>query len=179
MTSVGSVYGQALYSLAAEEAITQDIHTQLLQLKDVFLQVPEYLRLLSAANLPRQERCALVDELFRDKVHIYVLNFLKILTEKGYAKAFSDCVEAFTKQYNLDNHILPVWAVTAVPLTQTQIDRLEKKLSALTGENAQLHNKVDPQCVGGVLLDYDGTQVDGSVASRISSIRKLLKNTVL
>ena len=81
--------------------------------------------------------------------------------------------------YNEDHQILPVTAVTAIPLTQEQSARLTEKLSKLTGKNAQLHNRVDPSCLGGVRLDYDGKRVDGSVASRLETVRDLLKNTVL
>ncbi len=179
MTQIGSVYGQALYALALEEGIVEKIREEIVQVNGLFEKEPDYLRLLSAANIPRQERCALVDGAFREKVHPYVLNFLKILTEKGYAKQFSSCLDAYTRQYNTDNHILPVKAVSAVALTAEQITRLEEKISALTGKKAWVENRVDPQCLGGILLDYDGTQVDGSVASRIEKIRKLLKNTVL
>ena len=179
MTQIGSVYGGALYTLAKDEQITEQIREELVQVSGVFGKEPDYLRLLSAANIPRQERCALVDGAFREKVHPYVLNFLKILTEKGYAKQFSSCLDAYIGQYNTDNDILPVKAVSAIALTKEQIARLEEKISAFTGKKAQVENRVDEQCLGGVLIEYDGTQVDGSVASRIEKIRKLLKNTVL
>jgi F-type H+-transporting ATPase subunit delta len=179
MTQIGSVYGGALYALARDEEIADQIREELYQVGEVFKEEPEYLRLLSAANIPRQERCDLVDGAFRDKVHPYVLNFLKILTEKGYAKHFSSCLDAYIRQYNTDNDILPVKAVTAISLTKEQIARLEGKISAITCKKAQVENRVDEQCLGGVLLEYDGTQVDGSVASRMEKIRKLLKNTVL
>ncbi len=179
MTQIGSVYGGALYTLAKEEGIVEIIRQELQQLGSVFEKEPDYLRLLSVANIPRQERCGIVDGAFRDKVHPYVLNFLKILTEKGYAKHFSSCRDAYIRQYNEDNHILPVMAVSAVALTESQIARLEEKISAMTGKKALVENRVDYRCLGGIRLDYDGTQVDGSVANRMEKIRKLLKNTVL
>ena len=43
----------------------------------------------------------------------------------------------------------------------------------------RLLEQVDPQCLGGVRLDYDGRRVDDTVANRLSSIGMLLKNTVL
>lgn len=179
MTQIGTVYGQALYTLSLEEDLVEKIRRELTEINGIFAKEPEYLRLLSASNIPRQERCSLVDSVFRDKVHPYVLNFLKILTGKGYVKQFSSCLEAYILQYNADNNIMPVKAVSAVALTADQIARLEEKISTLTGKKACVENRVDPECLGGIVLDYDGTQVDGSVANRIENIRKLLKNTVL
>jgi len=72
-----------------------------------------------------------------------------------------------------------VQAVTAVPLTEAQHGRLAEKLAKLTGKTVELTNRVDPSVLGGVRLDYDGKRVDGTVQSRLDSIRDLLKNTVL
>lgn len=179
MSQVGNIYGAALYSLCKEEGIEASVLQELEALQQCFSQNPDYLRLLSAPNIPVQERCGILDGCFRGKVQGYVLNFLKILTEKSLIKAFSECVNAYQDLYNEDNHILPVTAVTAVALTAEQIDRLTQKLSEITGKNAKLLNRVDPACLGGVRLDYDGKRVDGSVATRLDTVRNLLKNTVL
>ncbi len=175
----GNVYGQALYSLAAEEQIAQTVLSELTVLNESFRAEPQFLRLLAAPNVPVQERCRILDTCFRGQVHSYVLNFLKILTEKGVIRHFSDCVDAYICQYNQEHNILPVTAVTAVPLSEQQVIRLAEKLSKITGKTARLSNRVDPRCLGGVLLDYDGKRVDGSVATRLESVRRMLKNTVL
>lgn len=179
MSQAGNVYGQALYSLAVEENLSESILQELSVLNQGFQAEPQFLRLLSAPNVAAEERCRILDDCFRDKVHIYVLNFLKILTEKGITKVFPDCVSAYRDQYNRDHNILPVTAVTAVPLSEDQVMRLTEKLSVLTGKQAEVMNRVDPNCLGGVRLDYDGKRIDGSIASRLESVRSMLKNTVL
>ena len=179
MTEIGSVYGEALYELAKEDGLTQSIGDQLCLLRDSFCQEPDYIRLLSAPNLTKAERCQILDEGFRGKVHPYLLNFMKILTEKGYMKYFSDCTDAYMDRYNQDNGILPVTAITAIPLSEDQSARLADKLSRITGKKISLLNRVDPMVLGGVRLSYDGRCLDDTVSHRLDSIRDLLKNTVL
>ena len=104
---------------------------------------------------------------------------MKILTEKGYARYFCDCCDAYRELYNADHGILTVKAVTAVALTDQQAAKLSEKLASITGKTIELQNRVDPGCLGGVRLDYDGKRVDGTVASRLDAVRSLLKNTVL
>ena len=58
-------------------------------------------------------------------------------------------------------------------------ERLSQKLQAVTGKTIDLCNRVDPSCLGGVRLDYDGKRVDDTVSHRLGSISALLKNTVL
>ena len=91
MTQIGNVYAQGLYSRAKEESCEKAILDQLLVLEKAFVQEPDFLRLLSSPNLSKDERCSILDSSFRDKVHPYVLNFMKILTEKGYVRHFPQC----------------------------------------------------------------------------------------
>ena len=179
MTQIGNVYGQSLYELAKEENITADIGAQLKVLESCFRQDPDFLKLLSTPSLTKAERCKILDESFRGNVHPYILNFLKILTEKNYPKYFFDCCEAYAALYNQDNGILPVTAVTAVAMSPAQADKLTAKLASITGKQIELHNRIDPSCLGGVRLDYDGQRLDDAVSHRLDTIRDLLKNTVL
>jgi len=179
MTQVGSVYGESLYELARDERLSDEIGEQLAVLRQSFHQEPDFIRLLSTPSLSKVERCQILDESFRGSVHPYLLNFLKILTEKGYMRHFSDCCQAFTQRYDQDNGILRVTAVTAVPLTPEQSGKLTKKLSQITHKDVKLHNRIDPAILGGVRLDYDGQRLDDTVSNRMETIRELLKKTVL
>ena len=179
MMKIGSVYGEALYELAKEENLSADIGAQLKVLKASFQQEADFLKLLSTPSLTKAERCQILDDSFRGQVHPYLLNFMKILTEKGYMRYFSDCANAYMDRYNQDNGILPVTAVTAVALSAEQTEKLTAKLAAITGKHVELINRIDPSCLGGVRLDYDGQRLDDTVSHRMATIRDMLKNTVL
>ena len=179
MTQVGNVYGEALYDLARSERLDELILGELSVLNASFAQEPGFLRLLAAPNVSKEERCQIIDNSFRDKAHPYVLNFLKILTEKGYPRHFSDCVDAYRVHYNADHGILPVKAVSAIALTEDQSARLCEKLAKITGKTIELTNRVDPDVLGGIRLDYDGKRLDDTVSHRLESIRNMLNTTVL
>ena len=179
MTEVGNVYGESLYELAKDENLTKLIGEQLAVLQQAFRQEPDFIRLLSSPNLTKAERCQILDDSFRGKVHAYLLNFLKILTEKGYMRHFSDCCDAFTAHYDQDNGILRVDAVCAVELSDDQKDKLKEKLVRITGKEIALRTRIDPRVLGGIRLDYDGQRLDDTVSHRLDAIRDLLNKTVL
>ena len=179
MTEVGNVYGESLYELAKEENLTKLIGDQLAVLQQAFRQEPDFIRLLSSPNLTKTERCQILDDSFRGRVHGYLLNFLKILTEKGYMRYFSDCCDAYTEHYDQNNGILRVDAVSAVELTDAQKEKLMQKLSRITGKEIALRNRIDPAVLGGIRLDYDGQRLDDTVSHRLDAIRNVLNKTVL
>lgn len=179
MTGIGESYAQALYALANEENITAVVLEQLKSLETAFRQEPDFLRLLSNPGISKDERCAIIEKSFRQVIHPYVLNTLKLLTEKGHIRQFAPCVKAYREQYNRENGIVSVLAVTAVAMGDEQRDKLQRKLEMVTGKTVELLTRVDETCIGGIRLDYDGKRVDATVKSRLDSMRDLLNNTVL
>ena len=179
MSYAANGYAQALYALGQEEQQTEAYLKELTALQESFSREPEFYRLLASPNLSKAERCQIIDDSFRGKLQPYVLNFLKILTEKGQIRLFPDCCRAFGAQYDKDNGILRVCAVTATELTEVQAQKLTDKLAKSTGKTIILCNRIDPACLGGVRLEYDGICVDGTVEGRLKELRNMLSNTVL
>ena len=179
MTQVGSVYGEALYELACGENQQDEILEQLKALNESFRLTPEFIKLLGSHAISKQERCQVLDDSFRGKINQYLLNFLKILTEKGYMRHFGDCCQAFTEHFDQDNGNLRVTAVTAVALSEAQSSKITEKLNRITGKNIILQNRIDPTVLGGVRLDYDGQRLDDTVSHHLDAVRELLSKTVL
>lgn len=175
----GNAYGQGLYALAKEEQLTEEILQQLQVLSDSFSANADYLKLLSSNNIPKQERLDILEDAFADKTHPYVLNFLKLLTEKGYIRHFSEAYKVYLAQYRQDHGILAVRAVSAIVLSEPQKQKLTEKLTAITGKKIDLQCKVDSAVLGGMRISFDGKQVDGTVQSRLREMEKQLKNTVI
>ena len=83
MTERAGVYGGSLYDLAAEEGLTASVKEQMLQIRDIFRENPDYLKLLNEPAIKKTERTKLIDEAFGDGIEPYLKNFLKLLCEKG------------------------------------------------------------------------------------------------
>lgn len=176
--SVATVYAAALFDLAAEEGKSREVLQQLQVLDGAFREEPDFIRLLCSANVPKTERCQILDS-FRDKTEPCVLNFMKLMTEKGYMRHFSACCREYRSLYNEANGILEVRAVSAAPLTPAQEARLRTKLADMTGKEICLLCTVDETVLGGMRLDYDGKRLDDTLQHRLDSIKSLLANTVL
>ena len=172
MTETAKMYGGSLYDLAAEEGLESRILEELDAAAALLRDDPEYLHLLSIPSIPKKERCGLLDQALRGQVHPYVLNFLKILCEKGTLRELSGCARAYRVRYNQAHGILEAVAVSAVPMTEQQTARLHEKLEAVTGRQIDLKTKVDPAVLGGIRLDLEGTELDGTVKNRLASLRR-------
>ena len=179
MTETARMYGGSLYDLAAEEGLEARILGELDEAVALFKANPDYLHLLSTPSIPKRERCGLLDEALRDQVHLYVLNFLKILCEKGTLRELSGCARAYRVRYNQAHRILEATATTAVAMTEQQAKSLHEKLEKVTGRHIDLKTKVEPAVLGGIRLDIEGTELDGTVRSRLAGLRSSIAAATL
>ncbi len=179
MTETAKRYGGSLYDLAVEEGLEEGILADVEGCAAILADNPDYIHLLSMPNLPKKERCGLIDEAFAGQVHPYVVNFMKILCENGTLRQMRGCAREYRLRYNQAHGILEAKAVCAVPLSEENRARLEEKLCAMTGKQVQLTTAVDPQVLGGIRLDLDGTRFDGTIQNRLDNLRRSISEAVL
>ena len=178
MTEIAKAYGKTLYDLAVECESVEQMLEEITALRQAFEENPQFVTLLNTPNIKREERVQIVDETFGGRIHIYLLNFLKIIAENGTAHEFVDAAKQFRKEYNFENGIETVTVVSAVALSAEQKSALTEKLCKVTGKTISLELVVDPECMGGIRLQMDGLQLDGTVKNKLDAIRTRLLRTL-
>ena len=171
-------YGKALFSLAEEEGVADEVFAELSAVTGILSDAPDYKTLLDTPAIPSGEKPRLIDEAFAS-AHPYVRDFLKILSERRAIGALEECARAYGACLDESRGILRAVAKTAVPMTEAQIGKLADKISAITGKTAILTNECDPSVIGGVTLLYDGSRFDGSVSARLENFRRQLSDLTL
>ena len=179
MTERAGVYGGSLYDLAAEEGLTASVKEQMLQIRDIFRENPDYLKLLNEPAIKKTERTKLIDEAFGDGIELYLKNFLKLLCEKGIFNEYEGCLEEFIKRFNADNNICDAYVTSAVSLNDGQLKALKAKLEASTKKTVNIISKVDASVLAGIKVEIEGKQLDGTVATRMSDISASINNTII
>ena len=179
MTELHRAYGGALYELSRDEGIEREMLAELGAVSSIIRENPDFVKLMNLASVPEEERLKSLDSCFHGKVQPYLLNFLKLIAERGSFGELPGCLAAFEERYNADNGIVSAEAVSARPLSEKETDLIKEKLEKLSGKKVVLTKREDPTLLGGVLLTMEGRQYDGSVRRRLEKIEKSLSDSVL
>lgn len=174
----GKEYALALFSLTEELGIADAALGDVEICKRAFDENPSYVKLCDTPSLPISEKLELITSAFAT-VAEPVKNLLCILCEKHSVSLFSSVAKEFVALYNESRGIIVADAISAVPLSAAQISAIKKKLEAMTGKTVKVNNTVDKSMISGMRLRYMGTQLDGSLISRLEAIEKNLKNTIV
>ncbi len=179
MTERAKLYGQSLYELAREESDAEDILRQLEGCAELFRENPDYVKLLSAPSISKEERREALGKAFDGNVHMYIVSFMKLLVDREAIGELFGCVEAYRHSYYEDNGILEVTVTTALKLDGRTREKLLDRLGDVFGKKIILKEAVDPSVLGGMRLECAGKRYDGTVKDRLDRIEKGLRETVL
>ena len=171
-------YGDALFMLAKELGEIDIVKNDFDTLGAVVEENSEYLKLLDTPSLSREERVKLVDTAF-GTLNKNLVNLVKILAERRLVYLVSKIRQAYMLAYDEHYNIERVEAISAIPLTSEQINKLQLKLEKVTGKQIVVTNTIDSSILGGMKLRYLGIQLDGSIKTKLDNFEKSLKDLVI
>ena len=176
--SAENVYAQALFELCIEQNSLDGVFEELTALKGIFDENFELLELLSSPSMGEEDKHTLIKNIFEGKVSETVFNFLNVLSDHGRAKLFDKIYEVFRGLYNDEKGILEVEAVTAEPLGEKLEAKLKAKLEAQSGKSVKLKKTVDKSIIGGIIIRYCDSEIDGSLRKRLDDLRKSIDSCI-
>ena len=177
MNEIVREYAAGLFALAEDEGIGEELLAETEAVAPLFTR--DYRRLLSDPELPKTERLRLLGEAFEGRVHPYLYNFVRLMTERGLAGEIPACFREYADLWRAANNILKVRAESAVELSPEQRDRLEQRLSMRVGQKVAVEYSVNPSLLGGMRLFYDNRQLDDTVRRRLSDIAEKLAGALV
>ena len=174
MSERESLYASCLYDAALESSCVKEVYDDLVLIKGLFEEFDEYPSVLSSYEIPLDERERLLDEAFGKNVHVYTLNFLKLLAKKRIVGIFARCAELYEKRFFKDNNIKRAKVVTAVALDEDKRKRIVEKIEESTGGKIISEFEVDLTLLGGMVIETDFSSIDASVRTKLDKIRRYI-----
>jgi F-type H+-transporting ATPase subunit delta len=173
MSVVDRVYATALFEAAQEEGRLEPVREQLVQLVEAEREVPELRELLRNPQVdPRARRAALEDVLTgSDEL---LRNFLLVLADKGRAGQLEEIANEFERLVAEHEGVVHAELTTAVEISDDEADKLLQQIEQSSGRKVEATRTVDPDLIGGIVLQVGSHRLDASVRGRLDRLRRRL-----
>ena len=171
---VGEVYAKALIGAATTAGSLEVVIDQLHSLvEDVFKKKPEFEMALSSPSVSQEQKNALLDRVFSNRIDVTLLRFLKILCRRNRLGSIRSIEEAASRMRDEALGRVRVTVVTASPISAAELTALEEKLSKTFNAKVSLTAQVDPKILGGLVIRIGDTVYDGSIDGRLQQLKKV------
>lgn len=123
---------------------------------------------------PGQSRAAhkqALDKAFADRFSSVFFNFLHVLVDKRRQVIIDEIITAFEILHDRHLRKMRALAITAVPMEKNTLEQLRTALSQSMDMDMELQNQIDPEILGGVVLQVEGKVFDSSVRQQLQRLR--------
>ena len=173
MSVVDRVYAHALFEAALGRNRLGPVREELAQVVAAEAEVPELRELLRNPQLDPQARTAVLEELFAGGDEL-LRNFLLVLADKGRAGQLEEIAAEFERLIAEHEGIVYAELTTAVELSDEEARKLLDQIEQATGRKVEVSRSVDPDLIGGIVLQVGSHRLDASVRGRLERLRRQL-----
>jgi F-type H+-transporting ATPase subunit delta len=173
MSVVDRVYAHALFEAAQEKGRLGPVRDQLAQFVAAESEIPELRELLRNPQLDPRARTAALEELLADGDEI-LRNFLLVLADKGRAGQLEEIAAEFERLIAEHEGIVHAALTTAVELSDAEAEKLLGQIEKASGRKVEATRSVDPDLIGGIVLQVGSHRLDASVRGRLERLRREL-----
>jgi F-type H+-transporting ATPase subunit delta len=103
-----------------------------------------------------------------------VRNFLRLTAEKGRIADIEDIGRELDRLMAAEERRLNVELTTALQLSDDDARGLADQIERASGRKVEVARKVDPDLIGGLILQIGSLRLDASVRGRIERLRREL-----
>ncbi|HEX6489936.1 MAG TPA: ATP synthase F1 subunit delta [Gaiellaceae bacterium] len=168
------LYARALYEAAKQDDRLGPVREELAQFISAEREVPELRELLRNPQFGQQVKKAALQELLRGEEEL-VRNFLLLLAEKGRAGEIEEIARELERLAAQEEGILDVELTTAVELSDEVAGQVIGQIEQASGREVRARRNVDPDLIGGIVLQAGSLRLDASVRGRLDRLRHELK----
>jgi F-type H+-transporting ATPase subunit delta len=171
---IARVYAEALYKAAESGPGVDSIKAELDQLVNEVFEQAKGLELLLISGVSRERKAAAIKKAFQGRASQTLVNFLEVLNHHERLDVVRPIVAAFNDLHVRRHRQVPVHVRSAVPLTDAERQRLVGDIREVSGGEPILHETVDPDILGGLIVRVRDWIYDASVRFRLESVRDQL-----
>lgn len=174
--SIANRYAQALMSFVIQNGTQDAVSSQVSALLSAMKSVPKLKAVIvDRQSVPLKEKLSLLDTLFAPDatLHADLSRLITIMNENGRIELLRLVLLDFLYMYREQHGILHV-RVTLPDENAKIPDMLEKFVQEKFNKTALINTKIDPEIIGGFIVESTQYRLDASVRTQLDRSLKLL-----
>jgi len=134
---------------------------------------PELRAVLRNPQLEPSAKAGILSDLAGEDEELFT-NFLRLVAEKGRARELEDIAAEFERLMAREERRLTVELTTARELKDDEAQAIVAQIEQAAGRKVEATRSVDPEIIGGIVLQAGSYRADASVRGRLERLRQTL-----
>jgi F-type H+-transporting ATPase subunit delta len=167
------VYAEALLQAARERDEVAQAREEFDDLVEALRASEELQDFLRNPQIEAETKQSMLEELLEGANERF-LNFVRLLLEKGRIGELEDVHEEWERLLAREERLLGLELTTAIELSDEEADGIVKQIEQASGQSVVATRSVDPDLIGGIVIQAGSQRLDASVRGRLNALRQEL-----
>lgn len=168
-------YARALLKASDGEKLSQEVYSDMKTLAAQYVEVPELGAAIANPMLSPEQKKEILLAATGNSACSLTQRFISLVLSEGREDIMRFIAGSYITLYRKQNNLVRAKLSTAARLSSDTEVKLRNLIESQTKGTVEFHSTVDPELIGGFVLEYDTYRLDASVKSRLGAIRSGLK----
>lgn len=168
-------YARALLKSAVQMKCEEKVYGDMTVLAQAYAEVPQLRRAVDNPMLPDEsKKKVLLTACGKDATEL-TGRFIDLVLKEGREPVMQLIASSYITLYRQQKNIIHGRLITATAVSSETEENMKKMVQDRTNGTVEFLTEVNPDIIGGFILEYDTYRMDASVQSQLRSVLKQLK----
>ncbi|MGB7085376.1 MAG: ATP synthase F1 subunit delta [Phormidesmis sp.] len=170
-SEITSPYAQALLSIAQTKDSVDELSQSASDLLSLLKDSNDLSAFLANPLPPSDAKKSVIAKVLGDNTNLQMKNFLMLLVDKGRISMIEPILQQFQTQVRELKQAVLAEVISAVELNDEQKETVRQKVLSMTQANSvELETRIDPDLMGGVIIQIGSQVLDASIRGQLRRI---------
>ena len=168
-------YARALLKSTTDAKIEADVYKEMQTMAKTYAEVPQLRQTIDNPMLSKDRKQTLLLTAVGEKPCELTKAFISLVLKEDRENVMQFIANSYVTLYRQQKNVIRGRLITAAAVSPATEQKMRQMVESKTNGTVEFETEVNPDIIGGFILEYDTYRMDASVKSKLNSILQTLK----
>ena len=163
-------YARALLKSATDAKIEQQVYAEMQQIAKSYIEVPQLRSTIDNPMLSKDKKQALLLTAAGREPSDLMKVFISLVLKEDRESVMQFIANSYVTLYRQQKNVIRGRLITAAAVSPETEQKMRQMVESKTNGTVEFESQVNPDIIGGFILEYDTYRMDASVKTKLNSI---------
>ena len=163
-------YARALLKSATDAKIEDAVYAEMQQLAKSYVEVPQLRFTIDNPMLSKDKKETLLTTAVGTKPSELTKAFIQLVLKEDRENVMQFIANSYVTLYRQQKNVIRGRLITAAAVSPETEQKMRQMVESKTNGTVEFESQVNPDIIGGFILEYDTYRMDASVKTKLNSI---------
>ncbi len=168
-------YARALLKSATDAKLEETVYQEMMVLAKSYVDVPALRQTIDNPMLSKDKKESLLLVACGEKPSALTKSFISLVLKEDRENMIQFMANSYITLYRKQKNVIRGKLTTAARVSAATEQKMRQMVESKTNGTVEFETEVNPDIIGGFILEYDTFRMDASVRSKLNNILNTLK----